>query len=404
VVERLPNPDGRRILHSDLAAREWRLLDGHTMAEVAGQVHDLDAPVRAGFHDATRFWLQWTRRPGARSATRPSSERFELRDAETGALLATMPVPPGLLAAYSSAFALTDDAGAWALLAAPARVSAAGWTGQTLRVTETASGRVLLSRDGCTSDWGWAAFPGRPARVLAGDLAHGGLAVFGPPHAQPLAVLPGTAPLVSQSVAQVSPDGRTILTRTNPGPAALPIATSVLTVYRPTGWDCPESGFGAMAFPQTWLTGALVALLAFSLTADARRARRQHARRPVSSWLIGGLLLITIPLTTHALLAALLGHWIHTPAPALLLLAVVLATHARAWRGVAIVALCGLIPLLAWYGYGLRRAGLASSVSFRPLDRFYDVPVRLPLAAVGVLGVLVMAGLYLLLRPRAHAA
>jgi hypothetical protein len=318
-----------------------------------------------------------------------------------------MPVPPALSAVFTSAFAMTDDAGAWALVApasSPSR-SSAGWTGETLHVAETATGRVLLSRDGCTLDWNLLAFPGPAAvRFLAGDLATRRLAVFAPPHAQPLAVLPGPGPLPGQGLAHISPDGRTILTRTNPGPAALPVATSVLTVYRPAGWDCPESRWGALAFPHIWLTLTLFSLLALSLTTDARRVRRRRhaARRDVSGWLVAGLLAVTVPLTIHALLAALLGRWVRTPAPLLLLLTILLATHARAWRAIAIVALCALIPLLAWHGNTLRGVGLSATIPFHLLDRSYDVPTRLPLAALSVLILLVLSGIYLLVRPCAE--
>jgi hypothetical protein len=86
------------------------------------------------------------------------------------------------------------------------------------------------------------------------------------------------------------------------------------------------------------------------------------------------------------------------------LLAILLATHARAWRAIAILAFAVLIPLLAWHAYKLRGFGLASTIAFRLLDRIYDVPVRLPLAATGLLALLTVAGLYLLVRPRATLA
>jgi hypothetical protein len=399
------SPDGRRIVETGPVVGAWWLLDGHTMAEVAGEARPTETPVRAGFQGSERFWMHWVRKPGATgSTTRPAAEVYELRAADTGALLATMPVPRGLMSAYTSSFAMTDDAGAWALVAPMAArplVSSAGWTGQTLRVAETGGGRVLLSRDGCTSAWGLAAFPGPRPRFLVGDLVTRRLAIFSPPHAQPLAVLPGTGPFPGASLAQIAPDGQTIVTRTNPGPAGLPIPTSVVAVYRPTGWDCPESQWGVLAFPQTWLTAALLAALTLSLTADARRARGERVGRGVSRWLVGGLILLTIPLTAHALVAALLGQWVPTPAPLYWALGIFLATRARVWRGAAIVGFCGLIPLLAWCAYALRKVGLSASVTYPLLDRHYDVPVRLPAGGLAVLGVFVLAGLCLLLRPRA---
>jgi hypothetical protein len=60
-----------------------------------------------------------------------------------------------------------------------------------------------------------------------------------------------------------------------------------------------------------------------------------------------------------------------------------------------------LIPLLAWCAYALRKVGLSASVTYPLLDRHYDVPVRLPAGGLAVLGVFVLAGLCLLLRPRA---
>lgn len=398
------SPDGRRIVQTSLTGGELTILDGHTMDVLFRDARDGEAPLASKFLGADRFWVLWVPRPAARTpaTTRPVAERFEIRSVATGDTLAVIPVPTGLLPVYTGSFTVCDDGRTWGLLASSAP-PAAGWTGLNLHVADAATGRVLLSRGGCTGDWPLVAFP-NSRRFLAGDRATRRLGVFMPPHVQPLALLPGTGALASTGDAEISADGRTILVRENPGPPALPVPTSRLSVYRPAGWDCPESRLGALAFPQTWLTAGLVALLAVSLTGDARRARREFVRRPVSPWLIGGLLLITIPLSAHALLAALLGHWVRTPAPVMLLLAIVLATHARAWRGVAIVGFCGLIPLLAWYAHTLQRAGLASSIAYRPLDRFYDVPVRLPLAGVLALALLVLAGLYLQLRPRAGAA
>ena len=48
----------------------------------------------------------------------------------------------------------------------------------------------------------------------------------------------------------LSPDGQTIVASTGQW-------NSALALYRRAGLDCPESHLGALAFPQTWLTGVL---------------------------------------------------------------------------------------------------------------------------------------------------
>lgn len=401
------SPDGRRILAVGIATGDVKLLDGRTM-DVIDEARGNGAPVDGGFlGTGERFWVQWTTSSRANAKTQPNPKRFELRSSATGETLATMPIPAGLLPMYTKAFTVSDDGRQWAMLAPAAPGSALGWPGQwgvTLYVGDVASGRVLLRRRDNTADWPLLAFPGSN-RLLAGDLSTRQPAVFAPPHEQPVAVLPGSGPFAGPSTtAEISPDGRTILTRTNGGPAALAVPESVVTLYRPGGWDCPESHLGVLAFPQTWGAAVLLALLAFSLTGDARRARRASARRPVATWLVAGMLLLALPPTMHHVVAGLIGGpWVHSPAPLLVLLAILLATNARAWRAVAIVAFCGLIPLLAWGGYLLHKAGLSSEIPYRFLDRNYDVPVRLPLAAVAGLAVFVLVGLFHLLRPRPAA-
>jgi len=324
-------------------------------------------------------------------------------------VIGVLPMPAGLIPMYTKAFTATDDGRAWAMLAAATPGMATGSPGRavwtvTLYMGDVASGRVLLRRRLNTTDWPIVAFPGSH-RILAGDAVSQSLAIFEPPHQRPVAVLPQSGPFAGQSTAEISPDGRTVLTRTNGGPPALAVPESVVTIYRRGGWDCPESHLGVLAFVQTWLTAGLLGLLVVSLVADARRARRPSARRAVPGGLIAGMLIVALPPTMHHVVAGLIGGgWLHSPAPAVLVLAILLATNARVWRAVAVVAFCASIPLLAWGGFLLHRVGLGSTILHRFLDRYYDVPVGLPAAAVAGLAVLVLVGLWTLLRPRTAVA
>jgi hypothetical protein len=113
------------------------------------------------------------------------------------------------------------------------------------------------------------------------------------------------------------------------------------------------------------------------------------------------MLVVALPMTMHHVAAGLIGGgWMHSPAPVAVALAILLATNARAWRAAAVVAFCGLIPLLAWGGYLLHRMGMAADIPYRFLDRNYDVPVRMLAAGVVGLGVFTVVALYGLLRPR----
>jgi hypothetical protein len=213
-------------------------------------------------------------------------------------------------------------------------------------------------------------------------------------------VLSGAASSFGQGTAQVSPDGRTIITAfstANRGVASAP----PLEVFRPAGCDCPESRFGALVFPHTWLTAALLAAVTFSLLGDARRARTAAARR-VSPWLIAGLVSVALPLTAHALVVACLGRAVRTPAPLLLITAIGLATHARAWRVTALLLLCALLPLLAYEAHHLRTLSLLAQTPYRLLDRSYEIPHRIPFATAVTLAVMTVGGIYLLIRPRAE--
>jgi hypothetical protein len=387
------SPDGSRVLQLDRHRDALKLLDGHTLGTIREEKLPEGGPLMAsGFAGTESFWL-------LRAATQvPVWYDLAFRSVRTGRVRSSTLISVGTPGSESSS-AASDDGRMFALVVD----SRAGMTSQAssvLHVYEAATGAEVLTRD-ASARWEVRFFPGSQ-RLLAGDGATGRLAVFDPPRAQPLALLPGPPPTSQYipSTVQISPDGRTILTAPalafRGDPKGHP-----LDVYRPAGWDCPESTLGAVVFPQTWLTAVLGVALGLSLLADARGARHSAARR-VSPWLIAGLVSIALPLTAHALVATCLGRWVRTPAPLLLITAIGLATHARAWRAIALPLLCGLLPLLAYEAHALRTLGLLARMAYPLLDRYHDIPHRLPFGAVVGLAVLTVAGIYLLIRPRAE--
>jgi hypothetical protein len=86
----------------------------------------------------------------------------------------------------------------------------------------------------------------------------------------------------------ISPDGQAIAT-------AADDAGRTLALYHRAGWDCPESHLGALVFPQTWLTAALLPALCWSLSHDARRSHRTTATGAPSPLVRIGLIVIALP-------------------------------------------------------------------------------------------------------------
>jgi len=195
---------------------------------------------------------------------------------------------------------------------------------------------------------------------------------------------------------RISSDGQTILTPADP-------IGERITVDRQTGWDCPPSPLGALAFWATWLTtGAFAALMA-SVWRDARRARREQGRYRVHAVISVGLTVVGSVMTLYLLLTACLGGWIWTPAPLLLVCGVGLATRSRFWRLSTLVLLASLVPLEANLGHQLQRRGLDFSSTWTLLDRAYDVPNMAPYVAIAVAAGLTIVALPLLARRAVEA-
>lgn len=280
--------------------------------------------------------------------------------------------------------ALSDDAD---LLATSVDVG----VNHMLQVHDTITGKSILDRQ--TRFSSPTVFFPDSHRLLACDADKGQLAIVDPQRSRPLAIL--TTPPLDRVVPAptISPDGQTIVSRGDPHGLTLGI-------YRPAGWECPESPHGALAFPHTWLTAALLTLLTLSLATDARRARTGAATRPPSSLLTTILLLFALPLTVHFTLEACLGHRTLSPAPLLLLAAIGLMTHSRFWRLATLVLLSGLFPLLIYSAHRVIQLGLKDNYRFQFLDRFHDIPHLVPFLALCGFTALTAWAIYLLARPR----
>jgi hypothetical protein len=233
-------------------------------------------------------------------------------------------------------------------------------------------------------------------RLLVATLKGADLAVIDVHHAQPLAILRGQARGMFAPDPRISSDGQTMLTPADPNGERI-------TVDRQTGWDCPLSPLGALAFWSTWLTtGAFVALVAF-LWRDARRGRREQGRFLAHGVISVGLTVVGAVLTLHLLLTACMGGWIWTPAPLLLVCGLGLATRSRFWRLSTLVLLASLVPLEAYLGHRLQQRGLDFLSEWKLLDRTYDVPNMAPYVAIAVAAGLTIVALPLLSRRAVEA-
>src|SRR5258706_72476 len=125
-------------------------------------------------------------------------------------------------------------------------------------------------------------FPGS-GKYLDDSLGPGSLQIpiYDTQHAQPLALLdvaPG--PRFSDDGIVVSPDGRSILIRKRNA------SGDTYHLYRPTGWDCPESRFGLLAFPHVWLLIVLLTGVTLSLLRDARQSAAHLPSPPAQPLLL----------------------------------------------------------------------------------------------------------------------
>jgi hypothetical protein len=358
------------------------LLDGHRLDTISRLSYPYGPQIdQENFIGSDYFWGLQKRR---------GSELIEIFNSKTGARCHKFLI--NTLAPYRDAiYQFSDDAEFMASLDYQPRSGASGARSVTLELRGTSNGALLASR-GCLTAWPVAWFP-HSHHLLAGHDSTPYPAIIDAAHEQPLAILatPLGASIVPAPV--IAPNGHTILT------GADPLGRS-LAIFRPTGRDCPESHLGALVFPQTWLTIVLFAALCVSLTRDARRARPASVHRPPSSFVATGLLLIAIVLTFHFLLTAALGRWTLTPAPLLLVAAIGLATHSRAWRAITLWLLAGMLPLSLLLAYRLYRSGVWSASVWPVLDRYYSIPHLAPFVALCAAGVLLPIGIFFLSRPR----
>ena len=256
---------------------------------------------------------------------------IERRSARTGELLSSVPAPAGLVEVTPFADGAHAVVGTYAP-AGPASPFSSSIV--DLRAAAAASLNLLGSPLRLRPA---AAFPdGR--RVVAGHGVTATAAVFDPDSAQPLARL--TEQTAGMTGARVSPDGRRVAILRYDG----------IHLFRKVGGECRESHFGVLGMPHVWLLGALLVGLTFSLRADARRSSSAAFLSPSVATVALGLLVVALPRTFHAVLAAVTGEWLMTTAPLLLVCAIGLATGGRLWRLVTLVVLAAVLPLDASTG------------------------------------------------------
>jgi hypothetical protein len=211
-------------------------------------------------------------------------------------------------------------------------------------------------------------------------------AVYDTQHQQPLAVFEEPGAAAQDGGVEVAGNGRSILIhRTFPG-------FSGYRLFRQTGWDCPESVAGALAFPQTLLTIILLVGTAVSLLNDARLQAIHAPYRPPGE-VVFPLFAVCMLLSCHFAVEACMGHLIRTPAPLLVIACIGMARGSQAWRWIAVLILCGVV---AWCG---SRAVVLWSVreDFYPLfDRVYAFPHAVGLA-LAIVTKLVLAATAILL-------
>jgi hypothetical protein len=218
---------------------------------------------------------------------------------------------------------------------------------------------------------------------------HAGTAVYSVKDPRPLAHLDLPPPRRYELQLQIAPDDQTIVVSDTLGHS----------LFRRTGWDCPESPFGLLAFPHAWTVAVLIAVTALSLRADAARARSTSTVPPPS--LLSNLLFaMAVLLTIRFTLEACLGHLVYSGAPVLLLCAIGLVTGARRWRLFTLLALCATLPSYFFYLAQMRGLGLTSTCAFRLFDRLYDVPQAVPFTLLLLTTVGVLAAIIDLSRPR----
>jgi WD40 repeat protein len=377
------SPDGGHLLGRGGDGRGIIVADGHTLQIIARV--PLPRPTlltQGNFADADHILIV---------ADSPRGELVTILSARTGAVLSSVTTD-----APSAFFVLSDDAQLLASMDYSARSSSIPPRSTTIEIREATTGKLLWSH-GALYAWSARFFP-RSHRLLAGNEIRPALAIIDATHDQPLAVLSSAAPQFGIVPApEISQDGETIVTAGDE-------LGKTLALYRQTGWDCSESHLGALVFPQTWLTVVLFAALCTSLARDARRARPASVNRPPSSVVTTGLLLIAVVVTLYFVLTAALGRWTLTPAPLLLVAAMGLFTHSRAWRAITLWLMAGMLPVSLLLAYRVYRSGVWSASVWPVLDRYYSIPHIAPFVGLCAAGAVLPIGIFFLSRPRTVGA
>lgn len=209
-------------------------------------------------------------------------------------------------------------------------------------------------------------------RILGPSSELRALAVYQTPSIKPVAIMRNLPARIIRIA--ISPNEQFIAAQSDYGP---------LTFFRRAGVDCPESAWGTLGLPHTWLLIALTIALAFSLRRDAGRAAPFPAP-PSIAFLSLGLLLIALPRTIHALLGLCLGERFLTPAPILALAAISLAIGSRFWRMSTLILLAASLPLYVLLFEYVQQAGVRESTNVFLFDRPYLIPNLIPFVALCV--------------------
>jgi len=372
------SPDGRSIVTFDtpsdtLDATKFTLLDALTGRAIVGPLIPRQ-PLLPISYFAPPHWLVI---PTANSVDVYSTTTGRRERSTTAPVFATFP------GKWIPSVTVSGDAQLIAYITGPTPV--------TLEVVDLTTGRRSASRP--------VSWPGRSEFIPGShhllvklpSPGDGKWQIIDPTIAQPLAILPDGA-----AGAAIRPDGQAIAIAYG-GQTSLQVATLV-----PAGPDCPESQFGALAFPQTWLTALLFTALIISLARDARRVRAIDTQ-PVNSLLALGFLAIATMRCLLYLLGVCLRHDLQPPLiPITLVAAIGLLTYARIWRLTALVILAINLPsgaLELHRAHAIARQG--NPYLWTPLDRTYALPPTTLVNALAAAIVLTTLALILLaLRPR----
>jgi hypothetical protein len=326
-------------------------------------------------------------------------EIIELRSALDGKVIRTVPLvsPAGLPGGPDKLIVSADVRHAVGIHGSGRnRTGRSGYLwGALLQIWNVETGKLLQTRDAV---WAPLTFFPDSRRHLTADPITGRAAVYSATHTSPLAILPGAGAGAGASPVGpfIGPDGLTI---------ALPgdEDAQTLTLFRPAGWDCPESHVGALAFPHIWLTIFSLAG-AFSLLHRDARLRGRAVKGRIGP--LPMLQLVTVlPLCTYALLCVCLGQprqalWF-APTALLVIASIGLALGSRFWRLANLCLLAASLPYVLWLAHRLYKAGPRSWTLYPLLDRHYEIP-HLPVL-IGLGCVAALLGLCILTLARQPA-